>query len=375
MRPDSDAGRTPRAEAASWRRVTAGACLAVAALAMSACSRTNPWFGSRPGDEEDTETTSESSGDVALTAGSEASLTGGASAAATTTGAIDPGTSGPMMTTTTEMPGEASSSGGETSSGGSSTSTSSEPDTTDGDTGGSSDTGDATCSKCSEAGCGPCPVVVQVPFDGKFTIDMYEVRNKDYEVFAAAPVSLEIQIPACAWNDDFTPQQPWPQDAAKGKLPVVFVDWCDADAYCRWAGKRLCGRIGGGSGPTKVEEIFNKNIDQWYRACSGTGGNLYPYGATYEAGRCNDVAASKGGPVEVGEMLSCEGSGAGLFDMSGNVWEMTDACESDAPFARCLRRGGGWKTSLAKDLRCDLQSLRERNLVYDHVGFRCCTDL
>ena len=72
--------------------------------------------------------------------------------------------------------------------------------------------------------------------------------------------------------------------ATASDAPVTCIDWCDAHAYCAWAGKRLCGSIGGG--PNIPSSVSIAGADQWYRACSHAGDHKFPYGDTYASGTC-----------------------------------------------------------------------------------------
>src|SRR5205085_9583235 len=84
-----------------------------------------------------------------------------------------------------------------------------------------------------------------------YSLDTYEVTNALYGRFVDA---TGRQAPP--YRDDAT----W-NGATR---PVVGVSWADADAYCRWAGKRL---------PTEAE---------WEKAARGPDAGMYPWGDAWD---------------------------------------------------------------------------------------------
>lgn len=216
-----------------------------------------------------------------------------------------------------------------------------------------------------------------VPVPGGYCIDATEVTNAQYATFLAANFPTSGQDGWCAWNTTYTPSTAWPA-TGKDANPVVYVDWCDAYAYCKWAGKHLCGKIGGGANDYGDYAFATKS--EWYNACSGGGAQAYPYGNTYDAAKCNGCKSSTNctttTAIPAGTALGCEGGYPGLFDMSGNVNEWENSCDGQTGANdNCLMRGGAFNNNNAYGyLKCAVAGwYSSRSATYATHGFRCCS--
>jgi formylglycine-generating enzyme required for sulfatase activity len=223
---------------------------------------------------------------------------------------------------------------------------------------------DVAPSDVAETGAA-CPDPRMVRVD-TYCIDATEVTERDYAAFLTEKKGdTSGQPDVCAFNTSFDPDPVFfPKNP---NLPVRTVDWCDAYAYCKWSGKRLCGKIGGGALP--FLSLDDPELDQWFRACSNGGTRDYPYGNTYDPTAC---MTNNSGAVVAKSLTKCEGGYPGIFDMSGNVWEWMDSC-NDA--GECALRGGGWPqedvAAACAYTPVHYKSTREETAA--DRGFRCCS--
>jgi len=196
-----------------------------------------------------------------------------------------------------------------------------------------------------------------------YWIDKYEVTNAQYKKFIDATGRR---------SPDHFRNRTYPE--GKSDHPVTFVNWYDASAYCKWAGKRL---------PTDAE---------WEKAARGTDGRTYPWGKDFGFDKANTPQrwaklGEKGDTTPVGSFEAGK-SPYGLYDVSGNVWEWTSSwyvaypgnthpSENYGEKYKQLKGGSWWDCSFYK---CGIsaptfnRSFFNFKVKNESFGFRCAKD-
>jgi iron(II)-dependent oxidoreductase len=166
-------------------------------------------------------------------------------------------------------------------------------------------------------------------------------------------------------------------EALAPHAPVVFVNWFEADAWCRWAGRRL---------PSEAE---------WEAAAVGSptsdGSRLadhrrrWPWGAEPPSPQRANLDFAFDGPIDVAALPAGD-SAFGCRQMSGNVWEWTSS--DFLPFSgfspdpykdysqpwfgtRKVLRGGCWASS-ARIARPAYRNFFTPDRSDVFAGFRTC---
>lgn len=160
------------------------------------------------------------------------------------------------------------------------------------------------------------------------------------------------------------PEGPASSLEGRGKHPVVHIAYPDAEAYAKWAGKRL---------PTEAEWEF--------AARGGAAGQLYSWGNELKPGEkwmaniyegtfpIRDTGAD--GFAGIAPVAQFPPNAYGLFDMAGNVWEWCSDWYRPDTYARLKLAGDVARNPQGPDTPFDPAEPTEKKRVHRGGSFLC----
>ncbi len=192
-----------------------------------------------------------------------------------------------------------------------------------------------------------------------FYIDKHEVPNADYKEFVQATGHPQPND----WESGTYPKN-------KGDNPVIYVDWYDSVAFCKWRhGARL---------PRERE---------WEKAARTEDGRIYPWGDRWDLTKSNNPLRGHEGTMPIGSFEQGKNP-YGLYDMSGNVWEWVDDDYLPHPGSDYVNpefeetykmlKGGSWWDCMFYG--CGISAPTYNRSLFlpetknDSYGFRCAAD-
>ena len=214
-----------------------------------------------------------------------------------------------------------------------------------------------------------------------FAIDRTEVTIGRFERFAAATGFVSkaereggglVYVAGWERRAGWTWRAPFGRPGL-GDEPAVHITFDEAEAYCRWAGKRLPReREWVAAAYTETRPNPSLPFEQ---------GRTYPYptGDSPEGANCLedcggtpaiDYSAVLGRGLGHARAGTTRAGVNGLYDMGANVWEWVETEDQTQKGTR----GGSWWYGAAQ-MRADYEAAKPRDMAVVYIGFRCAKDL
>jgi formylglycine-generating enzyme required for sulfatase activity len=217
-----------------------------------------------------------------------------------------------------------------------------------------------------------------------FFLDTTEVTVEAYRQCVAAGTCTKAASTIEWAGASTTTQQEWSKLCNSGQAnrenhPVNCVTWEQADAYCKFAEKRL---------PTDAE---------WEYVARGTEGRAFPWGSAVITAqhanlcdkKCAEFATKLGirwtpfegddgyeGTAPVGS-FPMGNSSAGVQDLHGNVaeWTATESCKAGDHCGEYVVRGGGCHTERTENVSMTTRVAKKQDFKSMNIGFRCAVSV
>lgn len=214
-----------------------------------------------------------------------------------------------------------------------------------------------------------------------FAIDKTEVSVGAFSKFVEATgfrTKAEREGGGLVYEAGWTKKFGWTWRTPFGKIagadePAVHVTFGEAQAYCRWAGKRL---------PTDSEWLLAAHTEKRPNPPAPfVTGTIYPYPTGNNPRGANCLKDCGPMPaIDYSNMLT-RGRGHapvgstkvgvnGLFDMGANVWEWVESGPGDEK----VTRGGSWWYGAAQ-MHARYRATKPPDMAVVYIGFRCAKSL